>query len=228
MFLKADMHLHTSRDPKDTFIKHSPKELIDHAAKLGYNVLSITHHTKVYYSSELAEYARAKGILLIPGAELTIEGKHVLVYNITQEQISRVKTFKDLARLKSDENLVTAPHPYFYHYAALNSKLEKNIRMFDAIEHTHLYNHYVNQNKKAKLAAKRFSLPIVGNSDTHALWQMGTNYSLISSRKNVDGVLSAIKDGSVMVVTRPLSGIEFSRSFLFLISKLPYAVKNFL
>lgn len=228
MFLKADMHLHTSKDPKDTFIKHSPEELIDHAAKLGYNVLSITHHGQVYYSSELAEYAKAKGILLIPGAELTIEGKHVLVYNVTQEQISKVRTFKDLARLKSEENLATAPHPYFYHYAALNSKLEKNIRLFDAIEHTHLYNHYINQNKKAKKAAKRFSLPIVGNSDTHALWQMGTNYSLINSQKSVKGVLSAIKEGKVMVVTRPLSTVEFSRSFLFLVSKLSYALKNFL
>ena len=81
--LKIDLHTHCNEDPVDRWIKHSAKELIDHAASLNFNVISITCHNKVVYSKGLNEYAKEKDILLIPGAERDIEGRHVLLYNFS-------------------------------------------------------------------------------------------------------------------------------------------------
>ena len=82
MELKADFHMHTKDDPQDyKFVRHSAEELIDHAASLKFQVLSITNHDKITYSPYLREYAAHRGILLLPGAEATIEGKHVLIIN---------------------------------------------------------------------------------------------------------------------------------------------------
>ena len=64
--LKADLHIHTKEDPHDN-IGYSAKQLIDHAAKLNFDVISITNHDTSSYTEELAEYAKLKGILLIPG-----------------------------------------------------------------------------------------------------------------------------------------------------------------
>ena len=81
MRLKCDLHLHTKEDPRHQ-LSYTAKELIDAAAGHGYDVLSITNHNIVTYDSELADYAADRGILLIPGVEATVMGKHVLIYGM--------------------------------------------------------------------------------------------------------------------------------------------------
>ena len=58
--LKIDFHTHCNEDPEDRFIKHSPEELIDHAASIGFNALSITCHNKVVFSRSLQKYANLR------------------------------------------------------------------------------------------------------------------------------------------------------------------------
>ena len=91
--LKVELHTHCNLDPKDNLI-HSAKELIDKAKELNFDVLAITCHHKVTHTSELENYAKDKGILLIPGTELSIENKDVLIYNVTNEDIKNIKRFE--------------------------------------------------------------------------------------------------------------------------------------
>lgn len=117
--LKCDFHMHTREDPiHRDMIPHTAKQLIDCAASLKYDVLAITNHMKVCQTPELGKYAKKKGILLIPGAEIRVEGKDVLVYGITNEQIAKIKSFKDLKKVP----LVIAPHPYHIIGASLGKK----------------------------------------------------------------------------------------------------------
>src|SRR3989338_530677 len=104
--LKADLHLHTSEDITHPEIRYSAKELIEFSAKLGFNVLSITNHHKVTYSNSLRKFAEKKGILLISGAELRINGKDVLVYNINRNDAKKVRTFEELKKLKKKKNIL--------------------------------------------------------------------------------------------------------------------------
>ncbi|NQU08571.1 MAG: PHP domain-containing protein, partial [Candidatus Abyssubacteria bacterium] len=109
--LKVDFHVHTADDPEESIL-HTACELIDKAHYLGFDVISITNHGDISVSRFLRDYARERDIVLIPGVELNIRGKHVLVVN-AHEGILKARTFDDLRRLRTPENLIVAPHPYF-------------------------------------------------------------------------------------------------------------------
>src|SRR5881396_1483192 len=96
--LKVELHSHTSDDPHDS-IPHSATDLIDRAAALGYDALAITLHDRQLDVGRLRPYAADRGLVLIPGIERTIEGKHVLLLNY-ETGTEDVRTFADLARLK--------------------------------------------------------------------------------------------------------------------------------
>src|SRR5262249_43053412 len=110
MELRADLHLHTRE--RERFIAYDARELIDRAVHAGFQVLSITNHDTVTFDAALRGYAEERGILLIPGVEATIEGKHVLLYNIDVPP-GRIRTFADLRRLRQPDWLVVAAHPFF-------------------------------------------------------------------------------------------------------------------
>lgn len=205
--MKADFHLHTREDPKDPIL-HNAKGLIDRAHEQGFEVLSITNHDAVTFSDDLQNYAQERGILLLPGMEATIEGRHVLIVN-PKESSGAIRTFADLKRCKDHGSLIIAPHPYFPASHSLGSHLDRHIEVFDAIEFSHFYNRKINFNPRASEKAKQYSLPLVGNSDTHMLWQLGTTYSLIwETEKDIEAVISAVKQGRVSVVSRPLRSWE--------------------
>ena len=136
MVLKADLHLHTREG--ESWIAYEARDLVDRAARDGYHVLSITNHNTVTFSEDLAAYARERGILLIPGVEATIEGKHVLLYNLDVPP-ARIRTFADLRRLQAADWLVVAAHPFFPHPSCLRDRVLREIDLFDAIEFSHFY-----------------------------------------------------------------------------------------
>ncbi len=200
--LKADIHIHTSEDPKEK-IHYSAKQLIEGAHKKGYEVLAITNHNSLTYSRELKNYAEKFEILLIPGVEATIEKKHVLLYNIDYSE--KIKTFSDLKKIKTEESLIIAPHPFFPSPVALQGKLLKNKDLFDAVEYCHFYFSWLNFNHKGVQFAEYNNLPMVGTSDSHSWWQFHTTYSLVQAEKSIKGVIKAIKQGKVEIVSSPLT-----------------------
>ena len=142
---------------------------------------------------------------------MRIEGKDILVYDVTQEEIEDIRNIKDLRRLKG--KTVIAPHPYYVKGQCLGKLLVKYIDIFDAIEHCIFYYSFINPNKKAKRIAKKFGKPMVANSDAHRLWQIGQSYSLVDSIKEKDAVLKAIKAGKVKIVSNPMSFFRFMELF---------------
>ena len=203
--LKADLHLHTRE--REGFIAYGARELIARAAAAGFQVLSITNHDAVTFSGDLEGYARERGVLLIPGVEATVEGKHVLLYNIDVPP-ERIRTFADLRRLRRPEWLVVAPHPFFPAPYALRRRLLAEIDLFDAIEFSHFYTPGIDFNGPAVRLAKEVGLPLVGTSDSHLVRQFGTTYSLIAGDQTVASVLQAIRKGRIQVVSRPLAARE--------------------
>jgi predicted metal-dependent phosphoesterase TrpH len=203
--LKADLHLHTGEDPLD-YVAYTAKELISKAADDGFEVLSITNHHCLTFNRNLSSYAKERGILLIPGIELSIRRRHVLLLNPPAG-----KTFSDfssLSRLRRPDTLVIAPHPYFPNPRSLNGLLLKNLGVFDAIEYCHFYSPRINFfNQRAIAVSESHGLPLVGNSDTHFTFQLGTTYSLIYSEKDPEAIFAAIRQNKVDVISRPLSPV---------------------
>lgn len=213
-WLKAELHTHTLEDPVDgrRIIFHSPRQLIDMAAEQGFEVLSITNHNQLLFNEKLEEYARSRGILLIPGVEATLKGKHVLLYNFLDYSPSW-RDFEVVKQKKGSGQLVIAPHPFFPTFTSLRGQLYRRRELFDAIEYNHFYLHWLNFNERGKEVARELNLPVVGNSDVHRLFQLGCTYTLIRAEKDLNSVLNAIKDGEIQLVSRPVSALFVSRWF---------------
>lgn len=213
--LKGDLHLHSKEDSQDK-IPYTAKELIDEGARQGLDVMSLTMHETVYYPQKLVDYASKKGILLIPGCEMKVEKRHILIYNKDAkklakivDKIQKVNQIDKIAEHKQD-SIVMAPHPYFvnplffWKVSSIGKILEKNINTFDAIEYSHFYYRKINLNKKAVSLAKKYKKPLIGSSDLHRLYHFGYTNTLIDANKDIDSVFEAIRKRKVKVNTRSL------------------------
>ena len=212
--LKADLHLHTAEDPLDR-VRYTAKELISKAADEGFDVISITNHHQMTFNQDLLSYAQKRGILLIPGIEMTVQRRHVLVLNPPPHKMC--SDFFSLSKLRRPETLIVAPHPYFPGTYSLNGCLLKHWTLFDALEYCHFYSPRINFNQKAIEVCQSHGFPLIGNSDAHFLSQFGTTYSLIYAEKNLESIFTAIRAKRVEVVTRPLTPFEMgsiARKFL--------------
>src|SRR5215470_5787344 len=130
--LKIDLHAHTADDPADR-IPYQTHELIDRAAALDFDVLAITLHDRQLDIEPYRPYAASRGIVLIPGIERTVNGRHVLLLNYSRDAES-VDSFEALGRLRQREHgLVIAPHPFFPAMCALRGALSRHGDLFDAI-----------------------------------------------------------------------------------------------
>ncbi|MDX1535738.1 MAG: PHP domain-containing protein [Candidatus Spechtbacterales bacterium] len=214
MKLKANLHFHTKEDIND-IVDYTLREGIDHASKLGFDVLAVTCHRHNAWTEEHAEYAKEKGILLIPGAEINVDedpsklGRHTVILNSGADS-AMIETFEQLAKYKEKhpEVFVIAVHPYFYGNFSLKEYLEKYIDLYDAIEHSWFYSKMFNRNKKAVEMAKKYNKPLIATSDTHYLYEdgrhMNRNYAIIDAEeKTIPAIFNAIREGNFINVTKP-------------------------
>jgi predicted metal-dependent phosphoesterase TrpH len=202
--LKVELHSHTSDDPVD-LIPYTTAELIDHAAALNYDALAITLHERQLDIRPFASYAADRGLVLIPGIERTIEGRHVLLLNFS-DGTEEVHTFADLRRLKQRRfGLVVAPHPYFPSFHSLHDCLRRHADVFDAVEYNAMFTGSLNFNRAAEAWAQAHGKPMVGNGDVHRLQQLGPTYSMVNAERNATSICDAITVGGVEVVKSPLS-----------------------
>ncbi len=202
--LKVELHAHTADDPQDR-IPHSTVDLIDRAASLGYDALAITLHDHQLDLRHVTPYARERGVILIPGVEKTIRGKHVLLINFPVP-VESIQSFDDLvAAHRRCGGLVIAPHPFFPLRSCLGSVMDEYPALFDAVEFNGFYTSTVNFNRSAARWAAAHGKPMVGNGDVHRLSQLGTTFSLVESDRDPDAVCDAVKRGSLEIRTQPLS-----------------------
>jgi predicted metal-dependent phosphoesterase TrpH len=209
--LKVELHTHTADDPVDR-IPYTTFELIDRAVALGYDALAVTLHERQLDLRHVAPYAADRGLVLIPGVERTIGGKHVLLLNF-KTGAEDVRTFSDLARLKSRRRgLVVAPHPYFPSTVCLRSDLQRHAGLFDAVERNAMFTSSVDFNPRAERWAEQNGKPVVGNCDVHRLAQLGTTYSLVDAPADADAICEAVVAGRVRVESRPLAWTDVVRT----------------
>jgi len=66
-------------------------------------------------------------------------------------------------------------------------------------------------NREARAFARKVGLPVVGNTDTHFLWQTGKTFTWIDAPADGPSVIEAIRHGRVEVATQPLRWIDVAR-----------------
>lgn len=228
MKLKASLHIHTKEDLSDgRVISYDVFKLIDEAHKFKFQVLALTCHKSLATQPLAIKYARARGILLIPGIELELEEgsrrPHVVVLN-SDTEVLRVKNLVELRQYKNKHPaiFILAAHPCAGSRWSLGLELlTKYIQVFDAVEHTWFYSAWFNSNKAVIALAKKFDKPVIATGDLHTLKYLNSDYTFIEANSlKLKDVLSALKAGRVTNVTKTKSLREM---FLFLMKFLVWS-----
>jgi len=213
-WLKVDFHLHTREDPED-HLDHSAIELLHKAHRLGFHALAITLHGHVLTDPAVFDLARELGILLIPAAELRLEGADVVVLNISPDEAAGLRRLRDLAdfrRKRGGSVLIFAPHPFFVLGGSIGKRLIEHIDLFDAIEISHFHTWGFNRNRPAVGVADRFQKPLIATSDAHRLGAFGQHYSLVEApAATPEAIFDAIRDNCLRPVSPRLSPAQFAR-----------------
>ena len=223
MLYKANLHSHTSEDAVEGFkINYCIFDLINKAKDFDFKVLALTGHEKFIYRESYGSYAKARGILLIPGIELKFRhwlflSYHVLVLNCGRE-INEVKNMQMLKAYKKNNPhvFIIAPHPNFGLMQSMGiKKLVSNINLFDAIEHSWYYSKRINKNNKASQIAKKFNKPVIATSDIHNLKYLNTDYTMIESADlDKESIFKAIKNNNFYNISSDKKTFEL---FLYII-----------
>jgi predicted metal-dependent phosphoesterase TrpH len=80
------------------------------------------------------------------------------------------------------------------------------------VEFSGMYTKLTGQfNRRAARYARTSGLPVVGDTDTHFLWQLGYTYTLIDAAPEPTAVVDAVRRGRVRLVTRPLGWANLLR-----------------
>src|SRR2546429_2684166 len=113
-WIKLDLHIHTLDDPKDK-LDYSAHELLARARRLGFSVLAITLHDAVFDRPEVFAAAQRLGILLVPAAEMRIEGADIILLNVTAEDVEGLRSFDDVRQIRARPGptpFTLPPHPF--------------------------------------------------------------------------------------------------------------------
>ena len=224
-WIKLDLHIHTLDDPKDK-IDYTAHQLLERARLLGFHVLAITLHDAVFDRVEVFADAREMGILLIPAAEVRLQGADVVLLNVRPNEIAQLRNFDDLRKLRAKRgtSLFTfAPHPFYVLGGSIGSRLMDEIDCFDGIEWCHFYKGWFNPNRRAEKIATQYGKRLIAASDAHKLSAFGSHYASVPrpAELNVENVLHALRNGPVRLTSPPSTLRDIMSTFYFVFVKHP-------
>src|ERR1700730_12662983 len=218
-WIKLDLHIHTLDDPKDK-LDYSAHELLARARRLGFSVLCITLHDAVFDRPELFAAAQRLGMLLIPAAEMRIQGADIILLNVNRQDVEGLRSFDDVRRLRTrrGESLFTiAPHPFYLLGGSIGKRLIGEIDCFDAIELCHFHKGFFNPNRRAIKVAEKFGKPLVATSDAHQLNAFGRHYTSMPrpSQLTAEAVLAQLSAGPLRITSPAATFQEIISTFYF-------------
>jgi predicted metal-dependent phosphoesterase TrpH len=230
-WIKIDLHIHTLDDPKDV-IDYSAHQLLERAQSLGFGVLAITLHDAVFDRPEVFADAASMGILLIPAAEVRLQGADVIVLNLSSAEIAALKSFDDIRQLRKrrgDSIFTIAPHPFYFLGGSIGSRLVDEIDCFDAIEVCHFHKGMLNPNRRAAAVAKKFGKPLIATSDAHRLHAFGRHYTMIPSpaRLTPDDIFAALRRGPLRLTSPSASIRDLASAIYWIFLAHPFRLRRY-
>src|SRR4029077_6750275 len=229
-WMKIDLHIPTLDDPKDA-VDYSAHQLLERARSLGFRVLAITLHDAVFERKEVYADAAAMGLLLIPAAEVRLQGADVIVLNVTAEEIADLEDFDDLRRLRTRRGnsiFPIAAHPFYVFGGLIGSRLFAEIDCFDAIEFCHFHVGLFNPNRRAKRVAARFGKPLIATSDAHRLNAFGRHYTSIRMPPalSVENLFASLRSGPLRLTSPPCNFTDLASAIYVVFLAHPFRVRR--
>jgi predicted metal-dependent phosphoesterase TrpH len=174
--MKIDHHLHTSRHSPDSII--SPRVLLERARAVGLDGVVITEHDYQWEPDELAELAaRADGLKVFAGAEVSTREGHFLVYGLPDldETPPGIGVIDLLAVVRRRGAAIVAAHPFRWDQD-FDALVVAHGPAFDALE---LVSNNVTPETRQKTAAllREHPMGATGSSDGHEPGAVGCYFT---------------------------------------------------
>lgn len=196
--LSCELHTHSKlshdgRDPVDL--------LVEQADAVGLDALAVTDHDEIEASLEAAELAKERGMVGIPGIEVTSRAGHILGLGVDEKIQPGLPYENTLNLIRDAGGIAVIPHPFqeARHGVMANITLDQ-LAMADAIE---VYNSRLltgRANRQARRFAQENGLPMVAGSDAHISEMVGQARTLIdATERSVPSILEAIRQGGTEI-----------------------------
>src|SRR4029453_9424540 len=223
--IKLDLHIHTLDDPKDK-LDYSAHELLARARRLGFAALAITLHDEVFDRPKVFADAQRLGILLIPAAEMRIQGADIILLNVVPQDVEELRDFHDIRKLRKrrgDSLFTIAPHPFYLLGGSIGKRLVDEIDCFDAIELCHFHKGFFNPNRQAIKVAEKFGKPLIATSDAHQLSAFGRHYTSIPrpSPLKAESIFAQLRAGRLRINSPAATLQEIVSTFYFVFIEHP-------
>jgi predicted metal-dependent phosphoesterase TrpH len=173
---KIDHHVHTSRHSPDSII--DPEVLVQRARLAGLDAVVITEHDYQWMADELAALnAKAGGLVVLSGVEVSAREGHFLVYGLPDPfEAGPGIALADLLKVvKRRDAAIVAAHPFRWDQD-FRQIVAQHGPVFDAIE---LVSNNVTPDTRAKAEALLKTTPMgtTGSSDGHQPEAVGCYYT---------------------------------------------------
>jgi hypothetical protein len=225
-WIKVDLHIHTLDDPKDV-IDYSAHQLLERAKQLGFGVLAITLHDAVFDRAEVFADAARMGILLIPAAEVRLQGADAILLNVSAAEVAALKSFEDVRELRARRGssmFTIAPHPFYVLGGSIGARLFDEIDCFDGIEMCHFHKGPFNPNWRAAKVARKYGKPMIATSDAHQLHAFGRHYTSIPRPREltIENVFTALRSGPLRLTSPAASLVDFTSAIYWIFLAHPF------
>ena len=172
-WITIDLHLHTDWS-HDCSIP--AEDLLDHAEAIGLGGIAVTDHNVFGGALEVAELARTRDLVVIPGEEVKTDNQGEVIGLFLEEEIPRGMSFADtIDAIREQGGLVYLPHPFDRLHAIPDpATIHRHLAEIDVFE---VYNARLLRdsfNDEALRFARKYRLLQGAGSDAHVLQGVGT------------------------------------------------------
>lgn len=205
-WLKGDFHVHSVHSDGDSTLEEIAKAAVEE----GLNFVAITDHNTISHVPECGIY---RGVLLLPGEEVTTYYGHMNVFDINEWVDFRVRSHEELERLinyvKKKRYLASVNHPKPFGPSWQLGGIEK-IGFIEVWQGDWALLNYMSSKLLDELLSKGYRIRVVGGSDTHTLKQRHPMLNIgrpttwvYVDKLSCKNILDAIKAGRVTISESP-------------------------
>ena len=194
--LKIDLHVHTNYSCDSTITLN---QVVEYSQMRGLDGVAITDHDVATGALELVE--RATKLVVIPGVEVTTSRGHVVALNTTRPIPTKLSPSETIQRIHETGGIAVAAHPTVF-YKGMGKQANSS---FDAMEviNAAAFPFFLSTHLSRKLAI-RLNLPQTAGSDAHHASEIGSAYTVIDSKRDVDSIVHAITKGKTVPCGNPI------------------------
>ncbi|MCX7706173.1 MAG: CehA/McbA family metallohydrolase [bacterium] len=222
-WLKGNFHVHTTRSDG----VFTPQDVINKYAELKHDFLSFSDHDRLVTENEY-ETLNDRGMILIPGVEISANGPHLLYIDSEKEifpDVSRQKILNEIQAIfnQTGRGFAVVNHPDWqneFDHCPIEKLMEWTGYL--GIE---IYNGVIGRLDGSQYATNKWDLLLskgkkvwgFANDDSHRPGDYGLGWNVVFAEKNRESIIDAVMKGNFYCSTGVvIRNIECSDTSIYL------------